>query len=113
MSFSEVTIRFFGLLFLILYFGHLEHLICETLESVVVLGLVLSLGVENADAIQEAFKFAWSGPVLLVVSRPFHCINSTIQFPLFVVALGWARLVRVAQLLLFLLLSSVKSRLLH
>jgi hypothetical protein len=51
MTFGEVTIWFFGLFLLIGPFGHLEHLICETLESIVVLGLVLSLGVKNADAI--------------------------------------------------------------
>jgi hypothetical protein len=32
-------------------FGRLEYFICETLESVAISGLVLSLGVENADAI--------------------------------------------------------------
>jgi hypothetical protein len=66
------------------------------LESVTVLGLVLSLGVENADAIQEAFKFYRLGPVVLVASQLFHCIDGTIRFPLLVVVLGQARLVRVA-----------------
>jgi hypothetical protein len=28
--------------------------------------------VKNADAIQEAFKFIWPRPVLLMVSWPFH-----------------------------------------
>jgi hypothetical protein len=56
-SFREVTLRFFDLFLLIDPFGHLEYFIGETLESVVVLGLVLSLGMGNADAIQEAFKF--------------------------------------------------------
>jgi hypothetical protein len=67
MSFGEVTLGFFGLFLLIGPFGHLEHLICETLESVTVLGLVLFLGVENADVIQESFKFTWPRLVLLVV----------------------------------------------
>jgi hypothetical protein len=51
MSFEEVALGLFGLSLLIGHFGRLVHLICETLESVAVLGLVLSLGVENADAI--------------------------------------------------------------
>jgi hypothetical protein len=51
MSFREAAIGFFGLFLLISPFGHLEHLICKTLESVVVLGLMLSLGVKNIDAI--------------------------------------------------------------
>jgi hypothetical protein len=57
MSFGEVTLGLFGLFLLIGPFGRLEHLMCETLESVVASGLVLSLGVENTYAIQEAFKF--------------------------------------------------------
>jgi hypothetical protein len=51
MSFGEVALGFFRFLLLIDCSGHPEHLIYETLESVTVLGLVLSLGVENADAI--------------------------------------------------------------
>jgi hypothetical protein len=39
------------LLLLIGPFGHLEHLIYKTMESIAVLGLVLSLGMENADMI--------------------------------------------------------------
>jgi hypothetical protein len=50
-SFGEVTLGFFKLFLLINPFGHLEHLICETLKLVVVPGLVLSLVVENVDAI--------------------------------------------------------------
>jgi hypothetical protein len=50
-SFREVTLGFFRLFLLIVPFGRLEHLIYETLESVVVPGLVLSLGVENTNAI--------------------------------------------------------------
>jgi hypothetical protein len=66
MSFGEVTLRFFGLFLLIGPFGRLEYFICEILESLVVLGLVLFLGVENADAIQEDSKFPPLGLVLLV-----------------------------------------------
>jgi hypothetical protein len=51
MSFREVAHGLFGLFLLIGPFGRLEHLIYETLESVAVSGLVLSLGVKNADAI--------------------------------------------------------------
>jgi hypothetical protein len=72
---------------------------------------VLSLGVENADAIQEAFKFTRSGPVLIVVSWSFHRIDRTIHFPLLVVVLRQSRLVRVA-LLLLLLFSCVEGHLL-
>jgi hypothetical protein len=49
-------------------FGRLEYFICKTLELVIVLGLELSLGVKNADVIQEAFQFPQLGPVLLVAS---------------------------------------------
>jgi hypothetical protein len=72
MSLGEVTLGILRLFLLIGPFGRLENLICETLESVAILGLVLSLGVKNADAIQEAFKFIWPRPVLLMVSWPFH-----------------------------------------
>jgi hypothetical protein len=51
MSFGEVALGFFMLFLLIDPLVHLEQLICETLESVIVPGLVLSLGVKNADAI--------------------------------------------------------------
>jgi hypothetical protein len=40
----EVAGRILGLLLTIGWFGHLENLIYKTLESVIVLGLVLSLG---------------------------------------------------------------------
>jgi hypothetical protein len=92
-SFGEVALGLFGLFLLIGPFGHLECLICETLESVTVSGLVLFLGVENEDAIQEAFKFTWPRSVLLVASRLFHRIDGMIRFPLLVVALGQTRLV--------------------
>jgi hypothetical protein len=50
-NFREVAYRVFWLFFLIGPFGCLEYFICETLESVIVPALVLSLGVENADVI--------------------------------------------------------------
>jgi hypothetical protein len=112
MNFGEVAIGFSGLFLLIVPFGHLEHLICETLESVIVLGLLLFLGVENANKIQEDFKFTRPEPLLLVASWPFHRVDRMIRFPLLVMALGRARLVCVARVLLFLLLSCVKGRLL-
>jgi hypothetical protein len=68
--------------------------------------------VENAYAIQEAYKFTPPGSVLLVASRPFHCVDGTICFPLLVVALGWARLIHMAQVLFLLLFPSVEGRLL-
>jgi nitrate reductase gamma subunit len=110
MSFGEVSLGLFGLFLLINPFGRVEHPIYETLESVIVSGLVLSLRVENTDAIQEALKFTWSEPVLLVASRLLHHIDRMIHFSLLVVALGWARLVHVAQVLL--MLSSVEGHLL-
>jgi hypothetical protein len=88
MSFGKVTLGFFGLFLLISPFGRLEHLICKTLDLVAFSGLVLSMGVKNADAIQEAFKFTQLGPVLLVVSWLFHHVDRTIYFPLLIMALG-------------------------
>jgi hypothetical protein len=44
-------LKVLGLFLLIAPFGHLEYFIYETLESAVVLGLVLSLGVEDANVI--------------------------------------------------------------
>jgi hypothetical protein len=111
MSSEEVTLWFIGLFLLIGLFGCLDHLICETLELVTVLGLVLSQVVENTYAIQKAFKFTQSGSVLLVTMWSFHGVNGTICLPLLIVALGRARLVRVARLLL--LLSVIEGRLLH
>jgi hypothetical protein len=87
-SFGEVALRFFGLFPLIGPFGHLEYFNCETLESVAVLGLVLSLGVEDANAIQEAFKFTQPRSVLLVASSPFHRVDGTISLPLLIMTLG-------------------------
>jgi hypothetical protein len=57
------------------------------MESVAIPGLVLSLGVENADAIKEAFKCTQPGPILLVVSWLFHRVDRMIRFPLLVMAL--------------------------
>jgi hypothetical protein len=87
-SFREVALGFFGLFLLISPFGRVVYFSYETLETVAVLGLVLSLGVENADAVQEAFKFTQLGLVLLIQSRLFHRVDRTIHFPLLVVALG-------------------------
>jgi hypothetical protein len=50
-SFGEVTLRFFKLFLLIGPLGRLEYIIYETLESVTILGFVLSLGVENTNVI--------------------------------------------------------------
>jgi formate-dependent nitrite reductase membrane component NrfD len=51
MSLGEVALGILGLLLLISRLGYPENLIYKTLEFVTVLGLVLSLGVENANAI--------------------------------------------------------------
>jgi hypothetical protein len=39
---------------------------------------VLSLGVENANVIQEALKFAHLGPILLMTMSPFNRIDRMI-----------------------------------
>jgi hypothetical protein len=85
--FVDVTLWFFGLFLLIGPFGRLEYFIYETLESIIVSGLVLSLRVKNADVIQEAFKFTQPGLVLLA-SQSLHCVDRTIRFTLLIVALG-------------------------
>jgi hypothetical protein len=79
-SLGEVALRILGLLFLIGQLGHLENLICKTLELVIVSGLVLSLGAENANALQEAFEFAQPGPILLMMIRPFYRVDRMVQF---------------------------------
>jgi hypothetical protein len=86
-SFGDVTLNFFRLFILISTFDRLEYFICETLVSIAVSGLKLSLGVENADVIQEALKFPWLWLVLLVASWLLHHIDGTIRFPLLVMAL--------------------------
>jgi predicted benzoate:H+ symporter BenE len=88
MSFVEVALALFRLFLLIGPFGRLEHLICESLESVTMSGIVLSLGMENADVIKEAFKFTWFVSVLFIASWPLHRVDKIIRFPLLVVALG-------------------------
>jgi hypothetical protein len=75
---EELTLGILRLLLLIGRLGCLENLICKTLESVTILGLVLSLGVENANGIQEAFKFAWPRPVLIMMMRSFYRIDRTV-----------------------------------
>jgi hypothetical protein len=81
-----------------------------SLETVVVPGLVLSLRVENADLIQEAFKFTRPGPVLLVVTRPLYNVHGVIHLPLLVMTLGVVVLIRGTQALILLLLSGVEGR---
>jgi hypothetical protein len=51
MSLREVALGILGLLLLIGQLGHLENLICKTLESTTVSGLVLSQGMKNTNAI--------------------------------------------------------------
>jgi hypothetical protein len=74
----EVTLGILGLLLTISQFGHLENFICKTFESVIVLGLVLSLGVKNANVIQDAFEFTQPGSVLLMMMRPLNRVNRTV-----------------------------------
>jgi hypothetical protein len=87
-SLGKVALQIIGLLLLIGRLGHFENLICKTLESVAVLDLMLSLRVENTNAIQEAFKFTRPTLVLLMTTRLFYRINRTVQLSLLVVALG-------------------------
>jgi hypothetical protein len=87
MSLGEDTPGILGLLLLISWLGRLQNLICNTLVSVVVSGLVLSLGLKNANAIQEAFEFARPEPVLLMMMRSFYHFDRTVQFSLLVMAL--------------------------
>jgi hypothetical protein len=86
-SLGEVTLGILGLLLLIGRLHRLRNLIYKTLESVAVSGLVLSLGVENANAIQEAYLFIRPGPVLMTM-RPLYRDDRTVQFFLLVMALG-------------------------
>jgi hypothetical protein len=87
-SLGEVTLGIVGLLFLISRLGCLENLIYKTLDSVAISGLVLSLRVENANAMQKAFAFARPELVLLMTMRPFYCVDSTVWLSLLVMALG-------------------------
>jgi hypothetical protein len=87
-NFGEFALGFFRLFLLISPLGLLEHLIYETMESVIVPGLELSLGVKNEDAIQEAFKFTQPGSVFLVAWKLFHHVDGIIRFPIVVLALG-------------------------
>jgi hypothetical protein len=87
-SHREVTLGILGLLLLIGQLGLLENLIYITLESIAVSGLVLSLGVENANVIQEAFELVRPGPVLLMMTRSFYHIDRIVWHSLLVVALG-------------------------
>jgi predicted benzoate:H+ symporter BenE len=74
-------------------FGHLEDLICKSLESVAVPGLVLSLGVENADPIQETFKLSQPGLVIFVAMQPLYIVHGAVHLHLLVVTLRGARLI--------------------
>jgi hypothetical protein len=78
-SLDEVSLWIFGLLFLVGLFRQLEDLICKALQSVVVPGLVLSLGVENIDLVQESFKLSWLGPILLVVTWLLYVSYGAVQ----------------------------------
>jgi hypothetical protein len=69
-------------------FGRLEYFICETLESVTISSLMLSLGVEDEDVIQEAFEFTRPRLVLLVELWPFHHVDGMASVTLRVVTLG-------------------------
>jgi hypothetical protein len=87
-SFREVALGILGLLLLIDRLGRLENLIYKTLESVAVSDLVLSLGVKNANAIEEAMEFDRPGPILLKTMRSFHRIDRMVHFSHLVMALG-------------------------
>jgi hypothetical protein len=87
-GFGEVALWILRLLLLLSQLGHLENLICKTLESVAFLGLVLCLGVENANAVQEAFKFIRPGLILLMTLRSFNHVDRTVRLSLLVMAHG-------------------------
>jgi hypothetical protein len=80
MSLGEVIIGILGLLLLIGYLGCLKNLIYKSLVSVAVSGLVLSLGIKNANVIHEDYKFAQPGPVLLITMRPFYRVDRSVRF---------------------------------
>jgi hypothetical protein len=88
MSLRRVALGVLGLLLLMDRVGCLENLICKTLESVTITGLVLSLGVKNANAIREAFKFARPGLVLLMMMMLFYRVDRMVRFSLLVMAHG-------------------------
>jgi hypothetical protein len=88
MSLREVALGILRLLLFISRLGRLENLICKTLESVTVSGLVLSLRVKNVNVIQEAFEFTRPWPILLMTTRSLYHIDRTVRFSLLVVALG-------------------------
>jgi hypothetical protein len=88
---------------LIVLFVHLEDLICETLELVTVPSLVLSLGVKNADPIQQTFKLSRPGLVLFVAMQLLYISHGEIHLPLIVVTVGSVGLIQVAQLLVLLI----------
>jgi hypothetical protein len=88
MSLGKVTLGVLGLLLLMDRVGCLENLICKTLESVIVSGLMLSLGVKNANVILEAIKFARLGLVLLMMTMLFYHIDRMVRFSLLVMAHG-------------------------
>jgi hypothetical protein len=85
---GEAALGILRLLLMIGRFGHLENLIYKSLESLTISGLVLSLGVENANAIQEVFKFTRPGLVLLMMMRSFNHIDRMVRLSLLVMALG-------------------------
>jgi hypothetical protein len=88
MSLGEVTLGILKLLILIGCLGRLENLVCKTLESVAISGLVLSLGMKNANVIQEAFEFTWLGSVLLMMTRPLYRVDRMVWLSLLVMGLG-------------------------
>jgi hypothetical protein len=88
MGLGEVALGILGLLLLIGRLGRLDNLIYKTLESVIVSGLVLSLGVKNANAIQKAFEFTRPGPVLLMMTWLFYRVDRMVRLSLLVMALG-------------------------
>jgi hypothetical protein len=86
-SLGEINFWIFRLLLLIGPFGRLEDFNCETLESVIVLGLMLSLGVENADLTQETVKLSRHGPIFFVTTRPLYVGHGEVCLPLLVMTL--------------------------
>jgi hypothetical protein len=58
-----------------------------------VLGLVLSLWVENTDLVQETFKLSRSWPMLLVAMWLLYVSYGVVRLPLLVITLRSAGLI--------------------
>jgi hypothetical protein len=83
---QDVALLIFGLLLFIGLLGHLEHIICETLEPIAIMGLVLSLGWKmqirsrkpsNSPGLGRYSLFRWDRSTLFMgrLSHPIFSQN--------------------------------------